>query len=128
MLAFDIAQFFPLLNHQIPPLILHKAGFDPKFSVFLQDYLIKRKTSDNNIQPIIPSIAKGRLWLKYFGHSNLFYIKASRAIVNHILIDRYQLRFFPREIFDCPCGSYSIESRQHILYKCKIYNNYWNPR
>ena len=45
MLAFDIAQFFPLLNYQILPLILLKAGFDSKVSVFIQDYLIKRKTS-----------------------------------------------------------------------------------
>ena len=45
MLAFDIAQFFPLLNHQILSLILLKAGFDPKVLVFFQDYLIERKTS-----------------------------------------------------------------------------------
>jgi len=45
MLAFDIAQFFYLLNYQIPSLILLKAGFDPKVSVFFQDYLIERKTS-----------------------------------------------------------------------------------
>jgi len=33
------------LNHQILPLILLKAGFNSKVSVFFQDYLIKRKTS-----------------------------------------------------------------------------------
>jgi len=43
-LTFDIAQFFPSLNHQILPLILLKASFNPKVSVFFQDYLI-RKTS-----------------------------------------------------------------------------------
>jgi len=29
-LAFDIAQFFPLLNHQLLPIILNKAEFDSK--------------------------------------------------------------------------------------------------
>jgi len=43
-LAFDIAQFFPSLNHQLLPLILNKAGFDPRISVFFQDYLVGRKT------------------------------------------------------------------------------------
>ena len=69
------------------------------------------KLCDDNIQPITLSIAKGKLWLKYFGYSNLLYIKASRATVNHAPIDRYQLRFFPRKKFDCPCGSHPIESR-----------------
>ena len=45
MLAFNIVQFFPSLNHQILSLILLKAGFDPKVLVFFQDYLIERKTS-----------------------------------------------------------------------------------
>ena len=43
MLAFDIAQFFPLLNHQLL-LILIKAGFDSKILFFFQDYLVGRKT------------------------------------------------------------------------------------
>ena len=41
---------------------------------------------------------------------------------------RYQLRFFHREEFACPCGLYPIESRRHILHECKRFNNYWNPR
>jgi len=32
--AFDIAQFFLLLNHQLLLLILDKAGFDPKILFF----------------------------------------------------------------------------------------------
>jgi len=86
------------------------------------------KLCNDNIQSIILSIAKGGLWLKYFGHSNLLCIKVSRAIVNHVPIGKYWLRFFSREKFDCPYGSYPIELRWHILYKCKEYNNYWNPR
>ena len=44
-LAFNIAQFFPSLNHQILSLILEKAGFDIKVSNFFKNYLIGRKTT-----------------------------------------------------------------------------------
>ena len=43
-LAFDITQFFPLLNHCLLPLILEKVGFDSKISIFFHDYLVGRKT------------------------------------------------------------------------------------
>ena len=60
---------------------------------------------------VTPSIAKGKLWLKYFGHSNSLHTKALRAIVNYTPIGEYWLRFFPREKFECLCNSYPIESR-----------------
>ena len=44
MLAFDIMQFFPLLNHQLLPWILNKEGFDPKVSSFFQNYLVSKRT------------------------------------------------------------------------------------
>ena len=43
-LAFDIAQFFPSLNHWLLPLIIRKAEFDPKVSCFFSNYLVGRKT------------------------------------------------------------------------------------
>ena len=43
-LAFDIAQFFPSLNHQLLSLILDKAGLDHKISMFFKNYLVGRKT------------------------------------------------------------------------------------
>ena len=43
-LAFNIAQFFPSLNHQLLPLILDKAGLDQKISTFFKNYLVGRKT------------------------------------------------------------------------------------
>ena len=43
-LAFDIAQFFSLLNHQLLALILGKVGFDPHVIKFFSNYLINRKT------------------------------------------------------------------------------------
>ena len=43
-LVFDIAQFFPSLNHQLFPLILNKTGLDCKISMFFKNYLVGRKT------------------------------------------------------------------------------------
>ena len=83
---------------------------------------------DDNLNIIEPSYSKGGSWLKFFGHSNSLCARAMRAIVNHTPIGEYQLRFFPREDFTCPCGLYLIETRRHILHECKRYNNYWNPR
>jgi len=44
MLAFDITQFFPSLNHHLMLLILRKAECDMKISLFFSDYLVDRKT------------------------------------------------------------------------------------
>ena len=54
-LAFDIAQFFPSLNHQLLPLIFDKAGLDHKVFNFFKNYLVGRKTKycwNNFISPI----------------------------------------------------------------------------
>ena len=83
---------------------------------------------DNDLKPIKPSTSREELWLKYFGHFNSLCARATRAIVNHALIGEYHLRFFSQEEFKCLCGLYPIESRCHILHKCRRYNNYWNPR
>ena len=44
-LVFNIAQFFPSLNHCILILILKKAGFDNHVVNFFANYLISRKTN-----------------------------------------------------------------------------------
>ena len=44
-LTFNIAQFFPSLNHQLLFLILDKAGLDHKVSNFFKNYLVGRKLS-----------------------------------------------------------------------------------
>ena len=44
MLAFNITQFFPSLNHQLLSLILDKASFDYKILSFFKNYLVSRKT------------------------------------------------------------------------------------
>jgi len=42
--VFNITQFFLSLNHHLLPLILNKAGFDQKISIFFSNYLVNRKT------------------------------------------------------------------------------------
>jgi len=43
-LAFNISQFFPLLNHQLLPVIFNKVVFDKKIFLFFSNHLINRKT------------------------------------------------------------------------------------
>jgi len=44
MLVFNTTQFFSSLNYQLIPLILKKAGFNLRISLFFLDYLVDRKT------------------------------------------------------------------------------------
>ena len=83
---------------------------------------------DDNNNIIEPSYVKEGSWLKVFDHSNSLYMHASHAITNHAPIGEYRLRFFSRKKFKCLCGSYSIESRYHILHECGRFNRYWNMR
>ena len=45
ILAFDIAQFFPSLNHRLLTLSLEKVGLDSKVTSFFVDFLVRRKTN-----------------------------------------------------------------------------------
>ena len=44
-LTFDIAQFFPSLNHHLLSLIMRKAGFNNHIVLFFTNYLMDRKTN-----------------------------------------------------------------------------------
>jgi len=83
---------------------------------------------DNNFNTIKPAYTKVSPWLQVFGHSNSLCACVTRAITNHTPIGEYRLRFFPNKNFKCPCDNYPIESRRHILHKCRRFNRYWNPR
>ena len=83
---------------------------------------------DDNFNIIEPFYAKGGPWLQLFGHLNSLCAHVFRAITNHTPIKEYRLRFFPRKEFKCPCSLYPIESHRHILYDCRRFNGYWNPR
>ena len=86
------------------------------------------KLLDDESNLIELSTIKDSLWLQYFSHSNSLCTRATKAIVNHTPIGEYQLGFFPREEFPCPCGLYPIKTRQYILHEYKRFNNYWNLR
>jgi len=45
ILAFNIAQFFPSLNHHLLTLSLEKVGFDSRVTSFFMDFLVQRKTN-----------------------------------------------------------------------------------
>jgi len=44
-LAFDISQFFLLLNHRLLVLILEKASLNPKVTAFFANYLVQKRTN-----------------------------------------------------------------------------------
>ena len=83
---------------------------------------------DDDFNPIEPSYTKDGPWLQVFGHSNLLCTRATRAITNYAPTGEYWIRFLPNMDFSYLCNNYSIESRRHILHKCKRFNGYWNPR
>ena len=73
--------------------------------------------NDDN-QPICLTYSKDSAWLKCFGLSNLMCVYMTRLIINHASIDKYRLRFFPKESFTCMWGYCPIETRRHILFDC----------
>ena len=82
---------------------------------------------NNEYLPIKLTYIKDGTWLDLLEHSNTLCTGATRAIMNHTLIGKYHLKFFPKESFKCLYRSYSIKMRHHILHKCRRFNNYWNP-
>ena len=83
---------------------------------------------DGDLNVIKPSYARGGPWLQVFGHSNSLCARAVRAITNHASIGEYRLQFFLNMDVMCPYNNYPIETKRHILYECRRFNGYWNPR
>ena len=83
---------------------------------------------DNNNKSLEPSYSKDSFWLKYFGHSNLLCVRATRAIVNYASIGEYWLKFFLWEEFKYLYETYLIKTRHYIFFDYKRYNEYWNLR
>ena len=61
---------------------------------------------DNKDNPIKPSYINSGSWLKFIGHSNSLYARATRAIINHTPISEYKLCFFLKKYFKCLYGQY----------------------
>src|SRR5271170_4105674 len=45
VIAFNLAQFFPLINHEALIAIMRKQGFSPRLVRFFESYLVGRQTS-----------------------------------------------------------------------------------
>ena len=72
--------------------------------------------NDDDNLPTRPTYSKGGAWLKYFGHSNMLCAQIMPQLANII------------SGFTCLCGEYPIKTRNHILYSCRHYRKYWNPK
>ena len=61
ILVFDIAQFFPLLNHYLLLITLRKARCDSKVNCFFSNYLVGKKTQYcwNNISSSLFNVDVG---------------------------------------------------------------------
>jgi hypothetical protein len=58
VVAFDLAQFFPSINHDVLLSILDKQGFAPEVVAFFRSYLVDRFTCyawDDDLSPEFPS-------------------------------------------------------------------------
>jgi hypothetical protein len=58
VVTFDLAQFFPSINHDVLLSILDKQGFMPEVVVFFKSYLVNLFTCyawDNDLSPEFPS-------------------------------------------------------------------------
>ena len=128
MKKFKLSPLFPCNNSQ---------NFNKKeeYNNIIENWQITFQASDlkdnhfldllNNKLYIIESLyIKENLCIKYFGHSNLLYARATRVITNYTSIGEYYLRFFPRKDFSCPYRVYPIETKYYILYNCRKYNKY----
>jgi len=58
--------------------------------------------------------------IKYFGHSNSLYTRAIKAITNHTPIGEYQLRFFLRKEFSCPCRLYLSQMSYSLVVMLEL--------
>ena len=63
-LAFNIAQFFPLLNYQLLLLIVDKARFNPRISNFFSNYSLTEKPSMSGITLSLLNLGQMYIWAK----------------------------------------------------------------
>ena len=63
-LAFNIAQFFPLLNYQLLLLVVNKARFNPRISSFFSNYLLTEKPSMSGITLSLLNLGQMQVWAK----------------------------------------------------------------
>jgi len=82
---------------------------------------------DENQKIIKPTYAKGSLWLPFIGFTNSLCACFTRMTTGHAPIGEYRQRFFPHLPTNCSCGEAEVQTREHIVMKCDIYDPSTRP-
>jgi len=77
---------------------------------------------DENQKVIKPTYAKGSSWLPSIGFTNLLCACFTRMTTSHAPIREYQQRFFSHLPISCSCGEAEIQTQEHIVIECDIYD------
>jgi len=128
-LAFDIAQFFPLLNHQLLTLIMKKAGFDNCIVSFFTNYLVDRKTNYfwNNFMSSIfnvnVGVGQGSVLLPIlFALYLLPFIYILENHLKNLKIPVSIISFVDNRLFISQSNSFDI-SNSHLYYSYNVLTN-----
>ncbi|CAA7268111.1 unnamed protein product [Cyclocybe aegerita] len=78
-------------------------------------------------RPLQPSYLNGGPWLSTFGHSITEFARVCQCITGHAPIGAYYRRFKINEPHGCTCGA-ALQSRQHILFRCRDRYSVHYPR
>ncbi|CAA7263230.1 unnamed protein product [Cyclocybe aegerita] len=78
-------------------------------------------------RPLQPSYLNGGPWLSTFGHSITEFTRVRWCITGHAPIGAYYRRFKINEPHGCTCGA-ALQSRQHILFRCRDRYSVHYPR
>ncbi|CAA7270835.1 unnamed protein product [Cyclocybe aegerita] len=78
-------------------------------------------------QPLQPSYLNGGPWLSTFGHSITEFAHVCQCMTGHVPIGAYYRRFKINEPHGCTCRA-ALQSRQHILFRCRDRYSVHYPR
>ncbi|CAA7267776.1 unnamed protein product [Cyclocybe aegerita] len=78
-------------------------------------------------QLLQPSYLNGGPWLSTFGHSITEFAHVCRCITGHAPIGAYYRCFKINEPHGCTCGA-ALQSRQHVLFRCRDRYSVHYPR
>ncbi|CAA7268151.1 unnamed protein product [Cyclocybe aegerita] len=78
-------------------------------------------------QPLQPLYLNGGPWLSTFGHSITEFARVCQCITGHVPIGAYYRRFKMNEPHSCTCGA-ALQSRQHVLFRCRDRYSVHYPR
>jgi len=82
---------------------------------------------DENQKVIKPMYSKGGSWLPSIGFTNSLCAYFTRMTTGHASIGEYRQRFFPHLPTNCSCGNAEIQTHEHIVRECNLYNPFTCP-